>query len=110
VGNVIETDGHKSVVSFDREIAMCRREFRGFFRVSDFNDRDMKELESEGRISLEVHLEVCRETGMRPLRAFSVEFNARLDPGLHQVAKIAAAANSESVNDWVAESKEAAAS
>jgi len=109
MNNVIDIEGHKAVVSFDPEIAMFRGEFLGLSGGADFYAQSVAGLEAEGRKTLEVYLEVCREKGLEPYRAFSGKFNLRLDPKLHEMATIAAAAGGKSLNEWVTEAIEAAA-
>lgn len=109
MNNVIYIEGHKAVVSFDPEIAMFRGEFLGLSGGADFYAQSVAGLEAEGRKTLEVYLEVCREKGLEPYRAFSGKFNLRLDPKLHEMATIAAAAGGKSLNEWVTEAIEAAA-
>ncbi len=107
--NVIEIDGHKAVVSFDPEIGMIRGEFLGLSGGADFYAKSVEALETEGRKSLKVYLDLCKEKGVEPYRAFSGKFNVRLDPRTHEAAVIAAAAENKSLNEWVAEAIEAAA-
>ena len=109
MNNVIDIEGHKAVVSFDPEIAMFRGEFLGLSGGADFYAQSVAGLEAEGRKTLEVYLEVCREKGLEPYRAFSGKFNLRLDPKMHEMATIAAAAGGKSLNEWVTEAIEAAA-
>lgn len=109
MNNVIDIEGHKAVVSFDPEIAMFRGEFLGLSGGADFYAQSVAGLEAEGRKALEVYLEVCREKGLEPYRAFSGKFNLRLDPKLHEKATIAAAAGGKSLKEWVTEAIEAAA-
>jgi predicted HicB family RNase H-like nuclease len=52
---------------------------------------------------------LCKEKGVEPFREFSGRFNIRLDPKMHEVAVIAAAAENKSLNEWVADAIEAAA-
>jgi predicted HicB family RNase H-like nuclease len=108
--NVIEIDGHKAVVSFDPDIGMMRGEFLGLSGGADFYAESVENLETEGRKSLQAYLELCRQKGVEPFRAFSGKFNLRLDPSLHEKATIAAAAENKSLNEWVREAIEAAAS
>ncbi|MGD0563728.1 MAG: type II toxin-antitoxin system HicB family antitoxin [Roseiarcus sp.] len=107
--NIIEIDGHKAVVSFDPEIGMFRGEFLGLAGGADFYAKSVAALEAEGRKSLQVYLDLCREKGVEPYRAFSGKFNVRLDPRTHEAAVLAAAAENKSLNEWVAEAIEAAA-
>ncbi|SMF20498.1 type II toxin-antitoxin system HicB family antitoxin [Xaviernesmea oryzae] len=101
--NVIEIDGHKAVVSLDPEIGMFRGEFLGLNGGADFYSDNINGLMTEGRKSLETFLEICKEKGIEPFRSFSGRFNVRLDPRTHEAAVIAAAANDQSLNEWLAE-------
>lgn len=107
--NVLEIDGHKAVLSFDPEIGMIRGEFLGLSGGADFYADSVDKLMVEGRKSLEVFLEMCREKGIEPFREFSGRFNVRLDPKMHEAAVVAAAAEDKSLNEWVAEAIERAA-
>jgi predicted HicB family RNase H-like nuclease len=107
--NVIEIDGHKAVISLDPEIGMLRGEFLGLSGGADFYAKSSDRLIVEGRKSLKVFLDLCREKGIEPFREFSGRFNVRLNPKTHEAAVIAAAAENKSLNEWVAEAIEAAA-
>jgi predicted HicB family RNase H-like nuclease len=106
--NVIEIEGHKAVVAFDPEVGMFRAEFLGLNGGADFYADSVEGLEVEGRKSLAVFLEICREKNVEPFRTFSGKFNVRLDPKLHEAAVTAAAASNKSLNEWVAEAVERA--
>ena len=108
VKNVIDIDGHKAVLVFDPEIGMFRGEFLGLVGGADFYARGVDELVAEGRTSLRVYLDMCREKGIEPTRSFSGRFNLRLDPKVHEAAVLAAAAESKSLNEWVAGAIESA--
>ncbi len=99
--NVIEIDGEKAVVTFDSDIQMLRGEFIGLNGGADFYAESVHDLIEEGRKSLAVYLEMCREKGIEPGRKFSGKFNVRLDPSDHAAAVIAAAAAGKSLNEWV---------
>lgn len=107
--NVMEIDGHKAVLSFDPEIGMIRGEFLGLSGGADFYADSVDRLVEEGRQSLRVFLEMCREKDVEPFRAFSGRFNVRLDPRTHEAAVVAATAENKSLNEWVAEVIERAA-
>ena len=101
--NVIEIDGHKAVVALDPDIGLIRGEFLGLAGGADFYAASVDALVTEGRKSLGVFLEMCREKGIEPYRKFSGRFNVRLDPSMHEAAVLAAAAEDKSLNDWVAD-------
>jgi predicted HicB family RNase H-like nuclease len=110
MNNVIEIAGERAVVTFDPEIQMLRGEFVGLNGGADFYAESVHELVEEGRKSLSVFLEMCKEKGIEPNRKFSGRFNVRLDPHDHAAAVIAAAAAGKSLNEWIAGAiKEAAA-
>lgn len=99
--NVLDIDGEKAVVTFDPEIGMLRGEFVGLNGGADFYAESVPELIEEGRKSLAVFLELCREKGVEPHRKFSGKFNVRLDPQDHEAAVLAAAAEGKSLNEWI---------
>lgn len=101
--NTIEINGHKAVVAFDPEINLFRGEFIGLNGGADFYAATVDELHKEGKISLKVFMDGCREKGIEPRRSFSGRFNVRLEPKVHEAAVIAAAAEDKSLNEWVAE-------
>ena len=106
--NILEIDDQKAFISFDPELEVFRGEFLGLSGGADFYATTVDGLLSEGRNSLEVYLELCREKGIEPYKAFSGRFNVRLSPDLHQAAVAAAAAENKSLNDWVSQTLEAA--
>ena len=59
-------DGYKAVIAYDPEIEMFRGEFVGLNGAADFYASDLEGLKREGKISLEVFLEVCAEKGIAP--------------------------------------------
>jgi predicted HicB family RNase H-like nuclease len=107
--NVMDIAGHKAVVAFDPDIGRFRGEFVGLSGGADFYADSVAALESEGRKSLQIYLDLFGEKGIEPFRAFSGKFNVRLDPQIHERAVIAAAAQNKSLNAWVAEAIETAA-
>ena len=72
-------DGYKAVIAYDPEIEMFRGEFVGLNGAADFYASDLEGLKREGKISLEVFLEVCAEKGIAPKKQAG-RFALRLDP------------------------------
>lgn len=99
--NVIEIDGEKAVVTFDPDIQMLRGEFVGLNGGADFYATSVYDLIQEGRKSLTIYFDMCREKSIEPRRKFSGKFNVRLDPGDHAAAVIAATAAGKSLNEWI---------
>ncbi|MBV6320505.1 type II toxin-antitoxin system HicB family antitoxin [Duganella violaceipulchra] len=98
--NTMTIDGHQAVITFDPEIQMFRGEFLGLNGGADFYAKDVKGLQREGRISLNVFLEACAEDGVEPRKSFSGKFSLRVAPATHEAAAVAAAAHGKSLNQW----------
>ena len=101
--NTMDIDGYKAVIQYDPEIEMFRGEFTGLNGGADFYATDLDSLKKEGRISLKVFLEGCRERGLNPRREYSGKFNLRIDPELHAVISAKASAEAKSLNQWIAD-------
>ncbi|PJO48304.1 toxin-antitoxin system HicB family antitoxin [Ochrobactrum sp. MYb29] len=99
--NILEINGEKAVITFDPDIELFRGEFIGMIGGADFYADNVQDLVEEGRKSLTVFFELCREKGIEPHRQFSGRFNVRIDPNDHAAA-VAAAADGKSLNEWVA--------
>jgi len=97
----LKINGEKAVIAFDPEIQMLRGEFVGLNGGADFYVESVHDLIEEGRKSLAVYLEMCREKGIEPRRKFSGKCNVRLTPDDHAAAVIAAAAAGKSLNEWI---------
>ena len=101
--NTMTINGYQAVIAFDPDIQMFRGEFVGLNGGADFYAKDVDGLRHEGEVSLRVFLEACVEDGVDPRKHFSGKFSLRVDPELHEVATIAAAASGQSLNQWAAE-------
>jgi len=101
--NTMDIDGYKAVIQYDPEIEMFRGEFTGLNGGADFYATDLDSLKKEGRISLKVFLEGCRERGLNPRREYSGKFNLRIDPELHAEISAKASAEAKSLNQWIAD-------
>ena len=101
--NTMTINGYQAVIAFDPDIQMFRGEFVGLNGGGDFCARDMDGLQREGEISLRVFLEACAEDGVEPHKHLSGKFSLRVHPATHEAAAIAAAAHSQSLNQWETE-------
>jgi predicted HicB family RNase H-like nuclease len=101
--NMIEIDGYSAIITFDPDIELFRGEFTGLNGGADFYATDVAGLREEGKKSLSIFMEMCREKGIEPKRHYSGKFNVRLSPELHEAAVAAASADQKSLNEWIAE-------
>ncbi len=101
--NMVEINGYRAVVQYDPDIDMFRGEFIGLNGGADFYAKDIDGLRKEGEISLKVFLEMCKEDGVEPRKAYSGKFNLRVSPKLHAEITARALAEGKSLNQWVAD-------
>ena len=101
--NTMEINGYKAIIQYDPEIEMFRGEFVGLNGGADFYAKDIEGLRTEGEISLNVFLEMCREDGVEPRKEYSGKFNLRISPLVHARLVERAASDGTSLNQWVSE-------
>jgi predicted HicB family RNase H-like nuclease len=98
---MIEYKGYTGVIEFDPEL----RIFTG--HVIDLRDEiyfegdSVESLEASMHRAVDHYLAVCASRGEEPERPFSGKLNVRLGTELHRAAALAAAAEGESLNNWL---------
>jgi predicted HicB family RNase H-like nuclease len=106
---MIQYKGYTGVVDFDPEL----RSFTG--HVVDLHDEiyfegaSVEQLEASMQRAVDQYLSVCAKRGEEPERAFSGKLNLRLGSDLHRAVALAAAAEGESLNNWLVRVVESAA-
>jgi predicted HicB family RNase H-like nuclease len=101
--NLMEIDDYRAVIAFDPETNLFRGEFIDLNGGADFYASDVESLRREGRTSLKVFLDMCREDGVEPRKNFSGKLMVRLPADLHQKAAASAASEGKSLNAWLAD-------
>ena len=71
--NMMEIDGYKALIAFDPDTNQFRGEFVDLNGGADFYAADATSLKREGKVSLKVFLDLCREEGVEPRKSFSGE-------------------------------------
>jgi predicted HicB family RNase H-like nuclease len=99
--NIMNLDGYKAIIKYDPVIDKFRGEFVGLNGGADFYATNIEELREEGKISLKVFLEMCKEEGIDPHKDYSGKFNLRVPPELHAEIAARAAAEGKSLNKCV---------
>lgn len=99
--NIMSIGGHRAVIHYDPDIEMFRGEFLGLNGGADFYAADVAGLRREGQLSLEAFMDECAKRNIEPRRHFSGRFVLRVAPEIHEAAAVAAAAQGESLNQWV---------
>ena len=101
--NVMEIQGYKAIIKYDPVIDKFRGEFVALNGGADFYASNIKDLHKEGKISIKVFLEMCREEGISPQKEYSGKFNLRVTPKLHAEVAAKAASEGKSLNKCVAD-------
>ena len=99
--NIMNLDGYKAIINYDPVIDKFRGEFIGLNGGADFYATNIEELREEGKISLKVFLEMCKEEGINPHKDYSGKFNLRVPPELHAEIAARAGAEGKSLNKCV---------
>ncbi len=89
-------------ITFDEVNGVFSGEVFGLRDVIHFRGRDAKELRASFEEGVDDYLDLCRETGRTPERAYRGAFMVRTTPERHRAAALAAAAEGISLSEWVA--------
>ena len=101
--------GYSAAVSFDDDAGVFHGEVVDTRDVIVFEGDSVAQLEMEFQHSVDDYLAVCAERGRVPDRPFSGRVPLRLKPEVHRAATAAARAEGKSLNAWLAEAIERAA-
>lgn len=107
---MMEYKGYSAAVSFDDDAGVFHGEVVDTRDVIVFEGDSVAQLEKEFRFSIDDYLAVCAERGRTPDWTFSGRVPLRLKPEVHRAATAAARAEGKSLNAWLAETIERAAS
>jgi predicted HicB family RNase H-like nuclease len=98
---MIEYKGYTSVVEFDPELRLFTGHVIDLRDAIYFEGDSVESLEASMRRAVDHYLAVCEARGEEPERPFSGKLNVRLGTELHRAAALAAAAEGESLNNWL---------
>lgn len=98
---MIEYKGYTGVVDFDPELRLFTGHVIDLRDEIYFEGDSVESLEASMRRAVDHYLSVCEERGEEPDRPFSGKLNLRLGSELHRNAAAAAAAEGESLNNWL---------
>ena len=98
---MIDYKGYTGVFEFDPELRIFAGHVVDLRDEIYFEGESVEELEQSMKRAVDHYLEVCEARGETPERPFSGKLNMRLGPQLHRAAAAAAAADGQSLNDWL---------
>jgi predicted HicB family RNase H-like nuclease len=99
---LMNIDGYPAVISYAEDMDMLRGDFVGLNGGANFYAKDIKGLQREGEISLEVFLDSCKKDNIEPRKKFSGKFPVRTTPELHEAIYLASIkSGAKSLNAWI---------
>jgi len=99
--NIMKIGGYKAIIKYDPVLDGFRGEFVGLNGGADFYASNIKALRKEGKLSLKIFLDMCKEEGLSPHKEYSGKFNLRVSAELHAEIAAKAAAEGKSLNQCV---------
>ncbi|OQY00959.1 MAG: DNA repair protein [Desulfobacteraceae bacterium 4572_130] len=99
--NIMKIDGYNAILKYDPVLDKFRGEFVGLNGGADFYGTNIDELRKQGRLSLKVFLDMCKQEGINPQKKYSGKFNLRVPPKLHAKIAAKAAGDAKSLNQCV---------
>lgn len=106
---MIDYRGYTGVFEFDPELRLFTGHVVALRDEVYFEGESVEALEASMSRAVDHYLEVCEAHGEKPERPFSGKLNVRLGSEIHRAATVAAAAEGESLNAWLARVVEEAA-
>ena len=107
---MMEYKGYRAAVTFDADASVFHGEVVDTRDVIVFEGTSVTQLQEEFRFSIDDYLAVCAERGREPDKPFSGQIPLRVAPAVHRAATAAARSEGKSLNSWLAETVERAAS
>lgn len=99
---MIDYRGYTGVFEFDPELRLFTGHVVDLRDEIYFEGDSVEALEASMSRAIDHYLEVCEARGEEPERPFSGKLNVRLGSEVHRAATVAAAAEGESLNAWLA--------
>jgi predicted HicB family RNase H-like nuclease len=106
---MIEYQGYTGTIEFDPELRLFTGHVVDLRDEIYFEGDSVEALEASMKRAVDHYLDECRQRGEDPERPFSGKLNVRLGSELHRAAVLAAAAEGESLNNWLVRVVETAA-
>lgn len=106
---MMQYKGYVGRVEFDDKAEIFHGEVANTRDVITFQGKSVDELKKAFRDSVDDYLAFCEARGEEPDKPFSGRFVTRVEPELHRRISEEAAKAGKSLNAWVAEQLEAAA-
>jgi len=103
MNNTMEYQGYVGSIEFSEEDALFYGKVLGIRSLISYEGRNGKELIKDFHGAVDEYLEVCKNQGVSPEKAYKGTFNVRVQPEIHKRAAIYAINSDISLNSFVEE-------
>ena len=99
--NTMEYKGYIGSVEFSEADGIFFGKVMGIRSLISYEGTNAKELVDDFHGAVDDYLELCKEQGKVPEKAYKGSFNVRISPELHRQAALCAAAHQMTLNSFV---------
>ena len=99
--NTMEYSGYIGSVEFSESDGVFFGKVMGIRSLISYEGTNAKELVDDFHGAIDEYLELCREQGKTPEKAYKGSFNVRVSPELHRKAALCATAHEMTLNNFV---------
>lgn len=101
MSNLLEYKGYIGSIEFSEKDAIFYGKVQGIRSLISYEGDSAKALLQDFHAAVDDYLELCKERGTEPERAYKGTFNIRITPELHKTAAIYAYEHNTSLNSVV---------
>lgn len=104
--NVLEYKGYFAKVEYSADDMILYGKIEGIRDLVNFECSDLTQVEQEFHSAVDDYLELCKDLGVSPDKAYSGTFNVRINPEIHRTAAMTAEKKGISLNQLVSQAIE----
>ena len=101
MSKVLEYKGYVGSIEFSEDDCIFFGKVQGIRSLISYEGENAKELVDDFKMAIDDYLDLCRQQGIEPERAYKGTFNIRISPELHKTAAIYAYEHKTSLNSVV---------
>ena len=101
MNNTMEYKGYIGSVEFSEEDSLFYGKVMGIRALISYEGESAHDLVEDFHSAVDDYLDLCREQGIEPEKAYKGSFNVRISPELHKQAVAAAMSHNMTLNSFV---------
>ena len=103
MSNVLEYKGYYGTVEFSAADKVLFGKAIGVNSLISFEGDSVQSLKEDFEGAIDDYLEMCKEKGVEPEKAYRGSFNVRVSPELHKILALYSTSHGQSLNSTVEE-------